>query len=133
MYPVCGVEDAPPGARASRPHHVRHNLGPLRHSDRPGTAPLVCFGLTVEVAADWLATFSTRPPSSKPCRHLSSVPPRPGEGLPNRKLYRQGGGPLAEKRRTRGIPTLPEATARVLEQKQAGWRNPNQPASGCRA
>ena len=43
--------------------------------------------------------------------------------LANRKLAREGGDPLAEKRRTQGIPTLAEAAARVLEQKQAGWRS----------
>ena len=42
----------------------------------------------------------------------------------NRKLARQGGDPLAEKRRSQGIPTFAEAATRVLEQKQAGWRNP---------
>ena len=45
------------------------------------------------------------------------------KALTNRKLARQGGDPLAEKRRTQGIPTFAEAAARVLEQKQAGWRN----------
>ena len=42
----------------------------------------------------------------------------------NRKLARAGGDPLAEKRRSKGIPTFAEATARVLEQKRAGWRSP---------
>ena len=46
------------------------------------------------------------------------------KALANRKLARQGGDPLAEKRRTQGIPTFAEAAARVLEQKQGGWRNP---------
>ena len=46
------------------------------------------------------------------------------KALVNRKLARQGGDPLAEKRRSQGIPTFAEAAARVLEQKQAGWRNP---------
>ena len=59
MFQVYGVEDAPPGAWASRPHNVRHCLGPLLHSDRPGTAPWVCFGLAVEVAADRLAALCT--------------------------------------------------------------------------
>ena len=45
------------------------------------------------------------------------------KALANRKLARQGGDPLAEKRRAEGIPTFAEAAARVLEQKQAGWRN----------
>ena len=48
-YPREGVNeaskrDAPPGARASRPHHVRHGFGPLRHSDRPVTAPWALVG-----------------------------------------------------------------------------------------
>ncbi len=41
----------------------------------------------------------------------------------NRKLAREGGEPLAERRRARGVPTFAETTARVLKQKQAGWRN----------
>ena len=42
------------------------------------------------------------------------------KALANRKLAREGGDPLAEKRRAEGIPTFAEAAARVLEQKQAG-------------
>ena len=41
----------------------------------------------------------------------------------NRKLARQGGDPLAARRRARGIPTFAEASARVLKQKQGGWRS----------
>ena len=44
------------------------------------------------------------------------------KALANRKLARQGGDPLAEKRRTEGIPTFAEAASRVLEQKRGGWR-----------
>ncbi|MCY3757212.1 MAG: integrase arm-type DNA-binding domain-containing protein [Acidobacteria bacterium] len=40
----------------------------------------------------------------------------------NRKLAREGGDPLAEKRRAEGIPTFAEAASRVLEQKRGGWR-----------
>ena len=40
----------------------------------------------------------------------------------NRKLAREGGDPLAEKRRTQGIPTFAAAASRVLEQKRDGWR-----------
>ena len=49
------------------------------------------------------------------------------KALVNRKLARQGGDPLAEKRRTQGIPTFAEAASRVLEQKRAGWRNRRHP------
>ena len=45
------------------------------------------------------------------------------QALANRKLARAGGDPLAERRRAKGVPTFSEATARVLEQKQAGWRS----------
>ena len=47
----------------------------------------------------------------------------PEKALANRKLAREGGDPLAEKRRSVGIPTFAEAAARVVEQKQAGWRS----------
>ena len=41
--------------------------------------------------------------------------------LANRKIAREGGDPLAEKRRAEATPTFAAAAARVLEQKQAGW------------
>ncbi len=44
----------------------------------------------------------------------------------NRKLAREGGDPLAAKRRAKGMPSFAEATERVVEQKRAGWRNPRQ-------
>ena len=46
------------------------------------------------------------------------------KALANRKLAREGGDPLAEKRRSQGVPSFAEAAARVVQQKQAGWRNP---------
>ena len=49
------------------------------------------------------------------------------KALANRKLAREGGDPLAEKRRNQGVPSFAEAAARVVEQKQAGWRDPNYP------
>ena len=42
----------------------------------------------------------------------------------NRKLARQGGDPLAKKRRAQGIPSFAEAAVTVIEQKQGGWRDP---------
>ena len=45
----------------------------------------------------------------------------------NRKLAREGGDPLAEKRRAQGVPSFAEAAARVVEQQKAGWRNPKYP------
>ena len=44
----------------------------------------------------------------------------------NRKLAREGGDPLAEKRRAQGMPTFAEAAERVVEQKRSGWRTPRQ-------
>ena len=49
------------------------------------------------------------------------------QALANRKLARAGGDPLAEKRRSAGIPTFAEAAKRVIEQKRAGWRHPAVP------
>ena len=49
------------------------------------------------------------------------------KALVNRKLARQGGDPLAEKRRSQAVPTFAEAAMRVLEQKRAGWRNLRHP------
>ena len=49
------------------------------------------------------------------------------KALANRMLARQGGDPLAEKRRTEGIPTFAEAAQRVLEQKRGGWRGRRHP------
>ena len=45
----------------------------------------------------------------------------------NRKLAREGGDPLAERRRDRNVPSFAEAAARVLAQKQAGWRSEKHP------
>ena len=45
------------------------------------------------------------------------------QALANRKLARACGDPLAEKRRSVGIPTFAEAAGRVVEQKRAGWRS----------
>ena len=44
------------------------------------------------------------------------------KALANRKLAREGGDPLADKRRPEGIPTLAQAASRVLVQKRDGWR-----------
>ena len=49
--------------------------------------------------------------------------------LANRKLAREGGDPLAEKRRAESTPTFADAASRVLEQKRAGWRNSRHPQS----
>ena len=45
------------------------------------------------------------------------------QALTNRKLARAGGDPLAEKRRSVGIPSFAGAAERALEQKRAGWRS----------
>ncbi len=46
------------------------------------------------------------------------------KAIANRKLAREGGDPLAEKRRIQRTPTFEEAAAKVLEQKRPGWRSP---------
>ena len=40
-------EEAPPGARASRPHQAWHSLGHLLHRNQPAAAPCLCFGRAV--------------------------------------------------------------------------------------
>ena len=45
------------------------------------------------------------------------------KALVNRKLAREGGDPLAEKRRAERTPTFAAAAVRVLEQKRAGWQS----------
>ena len=49
--------------------------------------------------------------------------------LVNRRMARQGGDPLAEKRRLASMPTFADAAERVLEQKRAGWRKGRHPQS----
>ena len=48
------------------------------------------------------------------------------KALANRKLAREGGDPLAEKRRSRSMPSFAEAGTTVIEQKRVGWRDPRQ-------
>ena len=55
MFPVYGVEDAHPGARASRPHKSWHSLGHLLHPGRPATASGHCFGRAHGVPAGRVA------------------------------------------------------------------------------
>ena len=42
----------------------------------------------------------------------------------NRKLAREGGDPLSEKRRTKSIPTFAEAARKLRDQLSPGWRSP---------
>ena len=51
------------------------------------------------------------------------------KALVNRRMAREGGDPLAEKRRLASMPTFAEAARRVLEQKRAGWREGRHPQS----
>ena len=51
------------------------------------------------------------------------------KALVNRRLAREGGDPLAEKRRAESMPTFADAARRVLEQKRAGWRDGRHPQS----
>ena len=51
------------------------------------------------------------------------------KALSNRKLAREGGDPLADKRRAEATPTFAMAAVRVLEQKRGGWRNGRHPQS----
>ena len=48
------------------------------------------------------------------------------KAVANRKLAREGGDPLADKRRLRSMPTFADAAAAVIEQKRPGWSTPEQ-------
>ncbi len=48
------------------------------------------------------------------------------KAIANRKLSREGGDPLADKRRLQSMPTFADAAAAVIEQKRPGWSNPVQ-------
>ena len=52
------------------------------------------------------------------------------QALANRKLARPGGDPLAEKRRTQGVPNFAKSAVRVMEQKRTGWRSPHHNREG---
>ena len=45
------------------------------------------------------------------------------KAIANRKVAREGGDPLADKRRVQRTLTFEAAAAKVLEQKRAGWRS----------
>ena len=51
------------------------------------------------------------------------------KALANRKLAREGGDPLAEKRRAEKTPTFADAARRVLDQQRAGWQSSRHPQS----
>ena len=53
---------------------------------------------------------------------LVPLPEAREKALVNRKLAREGGDPLAEKRRSEDMSMFAEAASRVLEQKRDGWR-----------
>ncbi len=48
------------------------------------------------------------------------------KAVANRKLAREGGDPLADKRRLQSMPTFADAAAAVIKQKRPGWSNPVQ-------
>ena len=52
------------------------------------------------------------------------------QALANREFARTGSDPLAEKRRSLGIPTFAEAARRVAVQKRAGRHSPTHPRTG---
>ncbi len=60
--------------------------------------------------------------------HLVTLAEAREKARANRKLAREGGDPLAEKRRALAMPTFAEAAAEVVERKRGGWRNPDEHA-----
>ena len=54
---------------------------------------------------------------------LVSLAEARAKAFTNRKLAREGGDPLIDKRRSDGMPTFAEATQRVWKDKSPGWRH----------
>ena len=104
------VRTAPPGR-----HGGRQRVVPLRPAERNPKLDSSAWSSGVGAASSGSAAL-----------RLVSLAEAREKALANRKLAREGGDPLAEKRRARGVPSFAEATARVVEQKQAGWRSPAQ-------
>ena len=108
--------------RRLTPAFIR-NAPPGRHCDGQGLYLLV----QPSGARSWVQRLVIRGR-----RHelgLGSIPLVPlaearEKAIANRKLAREGGDPLADKRRLQRTPTFEEAAAKVLEQKRPGWRSP---------
>ena len=115
----------PPGRHPDRrlsPAFVR-NAPPGRHCDGQGLYLLVQPSGT----RSWIQRLVVRRRRRE--LGLGSVPLVPlaearEKAIANRKLAREGGDPLADKRRLQRTPTFEAAAAEVLEQKRPGWRSP---------
>ena len=123
--PVCYPEPNPKAAIPQRPSRLPSSA-PLRPEDTPDGNGLYLF-VHPSGTRSWIQRLLVRGRRREiGLGSLALVPLAEAreKALANRKLARQGGDPLAEKRRSQGIPTFAEAAMRVLEQKRAGWRNP---------
>ena len=67
--------------------------------------------------------------SDSAARQLVPLADAREKALVYRRMAREGGDPLAEKRRLASMPTFADAALRVLEQKRAGWREGRHPQS----
>ena len=126
--PVCYPEPNPRAAIPQRPSRLpsSRSAPPGRHADGNGLYLFVQPSGT----RSWIQRLLVRGRRRElGLGSLALVPLAEAreKALANRKLARQGGDPLAEKRRSQAVPTFAEAAMRVLEQKRDGWRNPRHP------
>ena len=77
-------DEAPPGARASRPHKSWHSLAHLLDPDRPATVPGLCFGRAHAVPAGRVAGCNVAGKLSDHHKqqHAGGTPALPGGVVP---------------------------------------------------
>ena len=120
------MNNARRGERGRRPRAIPNPLRPLR-GQRDATAGQGLY-LFVQPSGtrSWVHGSSSAPELGLGSAQLVPLAEAREKALANRKLAREGGDPLAEKRRAEKTPTFADAARRVLDQQRAGWRQ--QPA-----
>ena len=134
-HPLAGPPlGRPQPRRARRPGRRRHHaLAPTFVRTAPPGHHIDGHGLYLYVqptgARSWIQRLVIR---GRRCElglgavALVSLAEAREKALANRKLAREGGDPLADKRRAEGVPTFADATTAVIEQQRTGWKNPEQ-------
>ena len=113
----------PPGQHLDKAHSpaFARTAPPGRHCDGQGLYLLV----QPSGIRSWIQRLVVRRRRRE--LGLGSIPLVPlaearEKAIANRKIAREGGDPVADKRCGRAMPTFTEAAERVLEQKRPGWQ-----------
>ena len=130
MHAVTEPDSRPPKTkrRGRHPHHALsvafvRTAAPGRHADGNGLYLYVQPSGT----RSWIQRLVIR---GRRCElglgavALVSLAEARERALANRKVAREGGDPLADKRRVQGMLTFADAAARVVAQNRAGWGSP---------